>query len=160
MALLSFDHALDLYAYATSRRVLAHSTLRAAVAEHFGCAGNAQLLRLLTFTRRGALSVAENRLHSILDVAGLTGWQANVAIQDRAGAVGVVDLLFVKQRVIVEIDGRRAHSSSEAFINDRRRQNRLVNAGFTVVRFTWDDLVNRPDKVIDQIRQALRMASP
>ena len=39
----------------------------------------------------------------------------------------------------------------------RRRQNRLVAAGYTVLRFTWDD-VTRRQSTVSQIRTALAQA--
>ena len=43
-----------------------------------------------------------------------------------------------------EIDGRAFHSDADRFQRDRTRQNRLVGAGWTVLRFTWNDLRDRP----------------
>jgi very-short-patch-repair endonuclease len=106
----------------------------------------------------GAASEAELRLHSLIRAAGLTGWSTNVRIRDGAGRViAVVDIIFATQRVVIEVDGYRAHSGRAAFVNDRRRQNALVNAGYRVLRVTWDDLRDRPAEVIAEIRLALRM---
>jgi hypothetical protein len=53
--------------------------------------------------------------------------------------------------------GRRAwHVTTDRFVDDRRRQNALVNEQWTVLRFTWHDLVARPDGVVDEIRCALK----
>ncbi len=59
------------------------------------------------------------------------------------------------QRVAVEVDGWAWHVTADRFVDDRRRQNALVNLGWTVLRFTWHDLVSRPDGVVDEIRSAL-----
>ena len=48
-----------------------------------------------------------------------------------------------------------AHQGTEQFHANRTRQNCLVNAGFTVLRFTWPDLTDRPAQVSAQIRSAL-----
>jgi uncharacterized protein DUF559 len=80
-----------------------------------------------------------------------------VTLTDAHGVIGVVDLHFDGTRVVVEIDGFRAHSSRRSFVNDRRRQNRLVVVGrYTVLRYTWEDLHFRPAEVIAEIREALR----
>jgi very-short-patch-repair endonuclease len=55
---------------------------------------------------------------------------------------------------VIEFDGWRAHSSRGSFVHDRRRQNRLVAAGYVVLRFTWDDLMEQPGEVVRQIRLA------
>ena len=70
------------------------------------------------------------------------------------------DFAWVKRRVIVEIDGFKYHSDRAAFQEDRRRQNALVNAGWRVLRFTTADLLLRPDKVIAEVRAALRLPLP
>jgi len=39
------------------------------------------------------------------------------------------------------------HRDAERFRQERRGQNELVLAGWTILRFTWDDLTHRPDSV-------------
>ena len=155
LALLPQDESLDLYAWATTRGLVSRDDLAAELRARFGRPGAAALRRLLVLTRDGAVSGAEVLLHRALRRAGLGGWRAGVAVHDAAGVIGVVDVLFAQQRVVVEVDGERAHSGREAFVRDRRRQNRLVNAGYRVLRFTWWDLTERPAAVVSEIRAAL-----
>jgi hypothetical protein len=133
--------------------------LEAAVVRRRNWHGCARLGALSRVVQGGAVSGAEFVLHSMLGEAGLTGWSAGVSIADSAGVIGVVDLLFAGARVIVEVDGWRADSSRRSFVADRRRQNRLIAAGYTVLRFTWDDLTTRRTDVISQIRCAVFRAS-
>ncbi len=56
--------------------------------------------------------------------------------------------------MIAEADGRDPHSTPGALFDDRQRQNRLTNAGWTVLRFTWPDTL-RPDYIPQVVRQAL-----
>jgi len=155
LASLPPDDAGRLLAWVVTRRVLTRADLAAAARERVGRAGTPQLLRLLRETRTGALSTAERRAHALLRRRGITGWVANARVEDDDGLVGVVDLLFPRHRVVVEIDGFEAHGTREAFVVDRRRQNRLVAAGYVVLRFTWDDLTHRPDAVAAEILAAL-----
>lgn len=152
---LPWDQSLDLYAWATSRTVLSHADLAQALRLQFGRHGNAQLARLTAYTAHGAVSAAEHRCHALLRRAGITGWQAGATVRDALGVIGVVDLLFEAARLVVEIDGLNAHSGRRSFVQDRRRQNRLVNAGYRVLRFTWWDLVDHPGVVVDQVLAAL-----
>ena len=46
-------------------------------------------------------------------------------------------------------------STGATFQADRTRQNRLVAAGYTVLRFTWADLTLRPDDVGTQVAATL-----
>ena len=65
-----------------------------------------------------------------------------------------VDLAWPDRRVIVEFDGN-VHRERRIFVDDLRRQNRLVLAGWTVLRFTSADVLGRPEQVIAAIRAAL-----
>lgn len=72
----------------------------------------------------------------------------------------LIDLAFPAERVAVEVDGWAWHVDAERFLSDRRRQNALVNAGWTVLRFTWHDLEGNPTRVVAEIRTALARSQP
>ena len=59
-----------------------------------------------------------------------------------AGATFVarVDFAYPELRLAIEVDGFAAHSTVDAFRRDRARQNALVEAGWTVLRFTWTEV--------------------
>jgi very-short-patch-repair endonuclease len=110
---------------------------------------------------RAPHSEAEVRVHRVLREARIDGWGSNVSLFDGDGLIGIVDLLFEDVKLVLEIDGQAYHSDDVAFQHDRSRQNRLVRAGYTVLRFTWDDIVHRPAEVIDTVRRMLqRLRSP
>lgn len=73
--------------------------------------------------------------------------------------IGRVDCVWPEARLIVELDGARFHSSKSRREADRVRDNRLMAAGWRVLRLTWDDLVSRPAEVAAQIAAALRSAA-
>lgn len=68
--------------------------------------------------------------------------------------VGRVDLL-VEGRLVVEVDGFAYHSDRQRFTADRRRDAALVAMGYRVLRFTWVDVVTRPDYVVAMVHAAL-----
>ena len=72
-----------------------------------------------------------------------------------AGARFRIDAAYSEQRVAIELDGFAAHSGPERFVADRRRQNALALAGWTILRFTHPDLRDRPSWVVSEIRSAL-----
>jgi very-short-patch-repair endonuclease len=156
LRVLPVDDADRLLAWCLPRGVLRREDLRAAVLAGFGRLGTPALLGALRRTAGDALSPAERRMHALLRRGGVRGWTANATVRDAAGVVGVVDVLFARQRVVIEVDGWAAHGGREAFESDRRRQNRLTNAGYRVLRFTWRDLDDRPDAVLAEVRAALR----
>lgn len=149
--LLPRDDAMTLLDRALQQGWMTLDELAARVRDHRGRPGARQLVELLTSARVGTRSEAERVLVGLLRRAGIDGWVANAAILD--GVVG--DVVFARQRVVVEVDGWAYHSQSGDFERDRRRQNRLVLAGWTVLRFTWRDLTEAPERVLRTIRAAL-----
>ncbi|MFI2708819.1 type IV toxin-antitoxin system AbiEi family antitoxin domain-containing protein [Micromonospora sp. NPDC018662] len=79
-----------------------------------------------------------------------------LAVRDDDGyLLGIGDLAWRGARVIAEADGQVPHGSPRAIYEDRTRQNRLANAGWTVLRFTWPDTL-RPDYIPHTVACALR----
>ena len=58
----------------------------------------------------------------------------------------LVDFAFPDIKLAVEIDGFGWHRDIQAFQHDRRRRNALVTSGWTVLNFTWADLLERPTR--------------
>ncbi|HYH24499.1 MAG TPA: DUF559 domain-containing protein, partial [Blastococcus sp.] len=56
--------------------------------------------------------------------------------------------------VLVEFDGD-LHRERETFVRDLRRQNALVAAGWTVLRFSSADVLGRAEEVVAQVLRAL-----
>jgi very-short-patch-repair endonuclease len=52
----------------------------------------------------------------------------------------------------IEYDGAQHR---ENLIGDNRRQNRLVDAGFRLLRFTAADVLSAPDSVVALVRRAV-----
>jgi very-short-patch-repair endonuclease len=73
--------------------------------------------------------------------------------------VGRVDAAIPDLKLAIEVDGFEHHSTPEAFQHDRSRQNHLVGLGWTVLRFTWHDVVHRPAHVARTIEQAINRLS-
>jgi very-short-patch-repair endonuclease len=112
--------------------------------------GSPRARRLLQAAEHGARSEAERLLHKLLREAGITGWKANY----RVGGYRV-DVGFPRQKVAIEVDGFAFHSGVEEFQVDRVRQNEIVLLNWQVLRFTWLDLVEYPQRVIAVIRSAI-----
>lgn len=116
--------------------------------------GNTRRRQALEDLLQGAFNPAERRLHAILTEAGIDGWLGNQQVQVDGVVVARADVLFHDDRLVVEVDGFASHGP-EAFQHDRTRQNRLVAAGYTVLRFTWLDLTERPAEVAAEVRATL-----
>jgi very-short-patch-repair endonuclease len=66
-----------------------------------------------------------------------------------------VDFLFDAQRVVVETDGRRYHSTSRSFERDRDRDAALTRAGYRTLRFTYRQVTTDPHAVAQTLQAAL-----
>jgi very-short-patch-repair endonuclease len=71
--------------------------------------------------------------------------------------VARVDLAFPEHRVAVEYDGAW-HAERGQFAKDRRRLNRLVAAGWTVLHVTAADMRD-PEALVSRIRTMLAAAT-
>lgn len=66
-----------------------------------------------------------------------------------------IDVCYPELRLAIESDGFAFHGARDAFEDDRERQNLLVIAGWTVLRFTWRQICSRPAWVASQVDQAI-----
>lgn len=80
---------------------------------------------------------------------------------DASGMViAEIDVAYVPQKVAIEVDGYIWHSSPWQKRHDSDRQNRLVLRGWTVLRFTSEDIDQRLGWVVRQVAEALAIAQP
>ena len=101
-------------------------------------------------------SPMETRLRMLLVLAGLPRPLAQVRLGDANTFIGRADLYYPDARLIIEYDGG-THKTS--FAADNRRQNRLLEAGYRILRFSAPDVIGSPDDVIALVRSALSEAA-
>lgn len=118
--------------------------------------GNARRAMILRDSRDEPWSEGERELHRLLRRHRITGWVANGRIRTPDGN-RFGDILFRREKVIVEFDSWQFHSSRQAFEEDRRRRNELERLGYLVLNFTWQQVIDDPDWVIDCILAALAL---
>ncbi len=104
-------------------------------------------------------SELERRLLKAIVKAGLPRPEVN----ERVGRHRV-DFLWREQRLIAETDGRRFHGHPIAIERDHRRDAELQLLGYTVLRFTWWQVMHETADAIAQLarflsRPALRRAA-
>jgi len=155
LALLPEDPAQTLLDRALQQRWITVDDLARRIRNNVGGRGVRQQLRLLRRAATGTRSEAERIMVRLLRRSGIRGWHANRAIRDARGLIGIGDVVFPEVKLVIEIDGWAYHADPEPFQRDRERQNRLVAAGWTVLRFTWRDLTEHPDRVLRTIRTLL-----
>ncbi|MGI8869818.1 MAG: endonuclease domain-containing protein [Mycobacteriales bacterium] len=116
--------------------------------------GNARLRCLARHLGDGAAADSERRLHRLLRRADITGWVPNLPyVAD--GVRMVIDVAFPDFKIAIEVDGYAYHRKQGRFQRDRTKQNALIGAGWRVLRFTWEDLDERPAYVVGKISALL-----
>jgi hypothetical protein len=100
-------------------------------------------------------SILELELLDLIRNSGLPMPSRNVDVIDANGDHREIDLCYVAQKGAIEADSRQWHSTESQQSDDGRRQVALEAVGFAFVRVTWPDVMQRPNWVLDQIRQLL-----
>lgn len=127
--------------------------LRQTLASRAGRNGASRFRRVIELAEPAAESPMETRLRLLLVLAGLPRPEAQVRLHDEHGRfLARPDLYYPSQRLCIEYDGT---THRESLIEDNRRQNRLQNAGFRLLRFTAADVIRSPDSVVTLVREAL-----
>jgi very-short-patch-repair endonuclease len=80
--------------------------------------------------------------------------KVNAWVQLPDGAVQA-DFLWADERLIVETDGRATHGTRRSFESDRRRDQRLLVAGWHVMRRTWRQVTREPTELVESLRTQL-----
>lgn len=65
------------------------------------------------------------------------------------------DFLWREAGLIVEADSRQFHDTDMAFLDDRRREQRLQLAGWRVSHCTWWEIEHEPRRLAETIRALL-----
>jgi very-short-patch-repair endonuclease len=99
--------------------------------------------RFLDLCRRYGLRLPEVNGHLVID-----------------GLSMMPDFVWRDAGLIVEADSRRVHGTVTAFEKDRRRDQLLTAAGWTVIRVTWRQVIDEPQAISRTVRTLLSRATP
>ncbi len=69
------------------------------------------------------------------------------------------DAMWERQKLIVELDGRAVHGTRLAFERDRERDRLLTLDGWRIVRVTWLQLREAPERVAADLGELLGRAA-
>jgi very-short-patch-repair endonuclease len=123
-----------------------------------GRAGSAKLRQGLE-RHQPKLAYTKSRLERALvglcEAGGLSLPELNTRV-----AGWEVDAVWRDQRVVVELDGWRNHHSPAQVNRDRRKEFALRAAGFTVIRYSEEQIVQQPDLVLAELRRLLGLTNP
>ena len=142
---------------ALHRRLVALHELRDFVQRGARLRGIPHARRVMELAEPNAESPMESRLRLILVLGGLPRPQVQAELRDRRGGfIGRPDLLYPHARLAIEYDGA-AHRDS--LVADNRRQNRLQNAGYVLLRYTGPDVYHRSESILEEVRTQLHARS-
>ncbi len=120
---------------------------------HVGFRGVSRLRAAIELAEPRSESPMETRLRLLLVASGLPNPRAQVALYDEGGMfLARPDLYYANARLVLEYDGGWHR---DRLVSDNRRQNRLVDAGYQVLRFTAADIFNSPAGVVSLVRRNL-----
>jgi very-short-patch-repair endonuclease len=142
---------------AVTDQVLAHWCTRSELWEQLDLRpsgrGSARARSVLPVADSRADSPMESVLRWLLSAAGVPSPRLQHVIRTPSGTFRA-DFAWPESKVLVEFDGA-VHREQGVFVQDLRRQNALVAAGWTVLRFTSADVLGRPEQVVAAILRAL-----
>jgi len=138
------------------KRLLRLEQVRAWADVHPRHRGVAKLRRAIDLAEPKAESPMETRLRLVLVLAGLPRPRVQVSLGNEDTFLGRADLYYAGPRLIIEYDGG-THRDRLAY--DDRRQNRLVDAGYRLLRFTAADILESPASIVALVRRNLALDS-
>jgi very-short-patch-repair endonuclease len=142
---------------AVTDQLLAHwcplTDLRAQLQLRPSGRGSARARAVLPIADPRSDSPMESVLRWLMHAAGVPTPELQYAIRTADGEFKA-DFAWPELKVLVEFDGA-VHRERGVFVRDLRRQNALVAAGWTVLRFSGADVLGRTEEVVAQILRAL-----
>ncbi len=142
--------------------------LRAAAARAVGRPGAPQARRVADFADARSESVGESRSRVALVRAGVPSPVPQWEVRSRTGVLlGRSDFGWPELRTLGEFDGRAKYgrllrpgeSAGDAVFREKQREDALRAEGWSVVRWTWDDLSDFAPVVV-RLRRAFGWAQP
>jgi len=118
--------------------------------------GRARARRVIEQASPDAANAFESVTRAIaLEVPGLTAVPQGDLGYSESGLPQYGDLVDRRLRLLIECESWAYHSGEEPFRRDIRRYTHLTSHGWTVLRFVWEDVMQRPESVRASIERAV-----
>ncbi len=103
-------------------------------------------------------SELEERFLALIRAAGIPDPECNawIVIADGWPAIRA-DFVWWVQRLVVETDGHATHRTRAAFEHDRRKDQRLMTAGWRPIRVTWRQIIDHREEVVRTLNALLEL---
>lgn len=129
-------------------------SLRNMLGHHRNLQGIVRAREALELMRVGADSGPETLLRMAMLDAGLPEPELQLTLWDRPGSPSA-DAGYRARRIALQYDGAH-HRDEMQQHSDRRRDKAFIDAGWTVLVFTQEDVANGFDRAVRRIKGALR----
>lgn len=116
-----------------------------------------RILRIAGLADGRSESVLESALRALLIDRGIEGFVPQVVVQDSRFSARL-DLANPSLRLGLEADGFQHHSTRRALVMDCRRQVNLTIRGWSILRFSWEDVMFDGEWVVSAVEQATGLA--
>ena len=100
-------------------------------------------------------SVLERRMRRLLAAAGLPMPESRYWVRTANGRSYEFDFVYLAERLGIEVDGHGAHATRRQRASDNERANDLANEGWSIRRFTYEQIRLEPALVARTVREAL-----
>ena len=118
--------------------------------------GRPAAIRIANEADGRAANPFESALRAICkDVPGL-----DVEPQQWIERIGRVDLLCRRNNLVIEAESFEFHWEKDAFARDVARYTAFVRLGYAVVRFTWEEVMFRPEYVREVLTAMVALGPP
>ncbi|MCE1178426.1 MAG: DUF559 domain-containing protein [Micrococcales bacterium] len=156
MVFLPFTEALSIADSALRSQLVTRAQLIARV-ETLPKQWRRRVIRVLDAANADADGPFESVLRAhVLDIPG-ADFTPQVKIEDEDGFIGRVDLACTELKIVLEAESHEFHGEPEAFARDCRRYARMAAEGWTVLRFSWPDVMHKGEWVRRIVEKAVRM---
>ena len=112
-----------------------------------------RILRAAALADGRSESVLESALRALLIERRIEGFVPQVVVQDGQFSARL-DLANPACRLGLEAEGFEHHGTRRALVKDCRRHVNLAIRGWTILRFTWEDVMFDGDWVVDAVERA------
>lgn len=153
---LELERAID---SAVRRRLVSLTRLRARALERRGPGRGGSRKLLDALMDAGGESYLERAFLRLVRRARLPRPDLQMVYRDGHRTIARVDALF-GGALVVEVAGHATHATRRQRQVDAQRHTELTLRGLRVLLFTYEDVLERPDWVIAQLRAALTLAPP
>jgi very-short-patch-repair endonuclease len=112
-----------------------------------------RILRIAALADGRSESVLESALRALLVKRGIEGFVPQVVVQDSLFSARL-DLANPALRIGLEAEGFEHHGTRRALVKDCRRQVNLTIRGWSILRFSWEDVMFDEEWVVGALERA------